>query len=171
MTIQTIAQWVAAQLAAWGVKAIYGVPGDAILPLLAAFEAHPDLQFYSVIHEATAAFMAAAHAKYTGELGVCVATSGPGIANLLNGLMDAKKDQAPVLALTGQVASNNLDTNYKQAADANLLLLPAVGFSGLAASAAAVNDLLVKALRSSVAQGQPAHLALTKDLWSFRTLS
>lgn len=169
MTIQTIAQWVAAQLAAWGVKAIYGVPGDAILPLLAAFEAHPDLQFYSVIHEATAAFMAAAHAKYTGELGVCVATSGPGIANLLNGLMDAKKDQAPVLALTGQVASNNLDTNYKQAADANLLLLPAVGFSGLAASAAAVNDLLVKALRSSVAQGQPAHLAITKDLWSFPT--
>lgn len=86
MSTQTIAQWVAAQLAAWGVKAVYGVPGDAILPLLAAFEAHPGLQFYSVNHEATAAFMASAYAKYTGELGVCVATSGPGIANLLNGL-------------------------------------------------------------------------------------
>ena len=73
------------------------------------------------------------------------------------------------LSFNRQVASNNLDTNYKQAADANLLLLPAVGFSGLAASAAAVNDLLVKALRSSVAQGQPAHLAITKDLWSFPT--
>lgn len=166
MSTQTIAQWVAAQLAAWGVRAVYGVPGDAILPLLAAIAAHPDLQFYSVIHEATAAFMATAHAKYTGELGVCVATSGPGIANLLNGLMDAKKDQAPVLTITGQVGANNLDTDYKQAADANLLLLPAVGFSGLAASPAAVNDLLVKALRLSVAQGQLAHLAVTKDLWS-----
>lgn len=166
MSTQTIAQWVAAQLAAWGVKAVYGVPGDAILPLLAAFEAHPGLQFYSVNHEATAAFMASAYAKYTGELGVCVATSGPGIANLLNGLMDAKKDQAPVLAITGQVASNNLDTDYKQAADANLLLLPAVGFSGLTANAAAVNDLLVKALHLSIAQSQPVHLAISKDLWS-----
>ena len=132
MTIQTIAQWVAAQLAAWGVKAIYGVPGDAILPLLAAFEAHPDLQFYSVIHEATAAFMAQPTPS-TLENWAFVLRPTAGI-DLLNGLMDAKKDQAPVLALTGQVASNNLDTNYKQAADANLLLLPAVGFSGLAAS-------------------------------------
>ena len=141
------------------------MPGDAVLPLLAALEAYPGLQFYSVNHEATAAFMAAAYAKYTGELGVCVATSGPGIANLLNGLMDAKEDQAPVLAITGQVAGNNLDTDYKQAADANLLLLPSVGFSGLAANAAAVNDLLIKALHLSIAKGQPVHLAITKDLW------
>lgn len=169
MSTKTIAQWVAAQLAAWGVKAVYGVPGDAILPLLAAIEEHPHLQFYSVLHEATAAFMASAHAKFTGELGVCVATSGPGSANLLNGLMDAKKDRAPVLALTGQVASYNLDTDYKQAADANLLLSPAISFSGLAADAAAVNDLLVKALRTGLAQGQPVHLAVTNDLWSLPT--
>ena len=102
----------------------------------------------------------------SAELGVCVATSGPGVANLLNGLMDAKKDRAPVLALTGQVASYNLDTDYKQTVDENLLLAPAVGFSGLATTAQAVNDLLVKALRAAITQGCPAHLAFTKDVWS-----
>ena len=118
------------------------------------------------MHEITAAFMASAQAKLTGELGVCVATSGPGTANLLNGLMDAKKDRVPVLALTGQVASYNLDTDYKQTADENLLLTPAAGFSGLAATPEAANDLLVKALRTAVAQGSPVHLAITKDIWS-----
>ncbi|NLY90644.1 MAG: thiamine pyrophosphate-binding protein [Firmicutes bacterium] len=162
----TVAQWVVQQLAAWGVKSVYGVAGDAILPLLAALNEHPQIRFYSVIHEATAAFMASAQAKLTGELGVCVATSGPGVANLLNGLMDAKKDRAPVLALTGQVASYNLDTDYKQAADENLLLAPAVGYSGLASTPKAANDLLGKALRTAVAQGSPVHLAFTKDIWS-----
>ena len=166
MSTTTVAQWVAAQLAAWGVKAVYGVPGDAILPLLSAIEGHPQLQFYSVIHEATAAFMASAQAKLTGTLGVSVATSGPGTANLLNGLMDAKKDRAPVLALTGQVDSFNLDTEYKQAADQNLLLAPAVGYSGLVTNVDAVNAVLTKALRTAMAQGCPVHLALTKDLWS-----
>ncbi|HHT49650.1 MAG TPA: thiamine pyrophosphate-binding protein [Firmicutes bacterium] len=166
MSTTTVAQWVVHQLAAWGVQALYGVAGDAILPLLAALEEHPQIRFYSVIHEATAAFMASAQAKFSGELGVCVATSGPGVANLLNGLMDAKKDRAPVLALTGQVASYNLDTDYKQTVDENLLLAPAVGFSGLATTAQAVNDLLVKALRAAITQGRPAHLAFTKDVWS-----
>jgi len=162
----TVTRWVVQQLAAWGVKTVYGVAGDAILPLLAALNEHPRIRFYSVIHEATAAFMASAYAKLTGELGVCVATSGPGVANLLNGLMDAKKDRAPVLAITGQVASYNLDTDYKQTADENLLLAPAVGYSALASTPKAANDLLSKALRTAIAQGCPVHLAFTKDIWS-----
>ncbi|NLW56314.1 MAG: thiamine pyrophosphate-binding protein, partial [Firmicutes bacterium] len=96
MSPMTVAEWVAEQLAVWGVKYLYGVPGDAILPFLEAVNRHPTLRFIGVNHETTAAFMASAQAKLTGTLGVCLATSGPGVANLVNGLLDAKKDRAPV---------------------------------------------------------------------------
>ena len=93
---KTVAEFVAGQLAAWGVEAVYGVPGDAVLPFIDAVANHPELRFYGVKHETAAAFMASAGAKLTGKIGVCVATSGPGVANLINGLADAKNDRAPV---------------------------------------------------------------------------
>ncbi len=161
----TVAEWVAEQLAVWGVKYLYGVPGDAILPFLEAVNRHPTLRFIGVNHEATAAFMASAQAKLQGTLGVCLATSGPGVANLVNGLLDAKKDRAPVLAITGQVESYNLGTKHKQSLDQNLLLATVVGCSGLVTTAEACNDQMVKALRSAIAQGQPMHVAFTKDVW------
>lgn len=165
MSQMTVAQWVTEQLAVWGVKYLYGVPGEAILPFLEAINNHPTLRFVSVNHEATAAFMASAQAKLNGSLGVCVATSGPGVANLVNGLLDAKKDRAPVLALTGQVDSYNIGTDYKQSLEENLLLATAVGFSGLVTTPEACNDLLIKALRSAVAKGLPMHVAFSKDVW------
>ena len=155
MPPMTVAEWVAEQLAVWGVKYLYGVPGDAILPFLEAVNRHPTLRFIGVNHEATAAFMASAQAKLQGTLGVCLATSGPGVANLVNGLLDAKKDRAPVLAITGQVESYNLGTKHKQSLDQNLLLATVVGCSGLVTTAEACNDQMVKALRSAIAQGQP----------------
>lgn len=169
MTQKKVADYVVQQLAAWGVKSVYGVAGDAILPFIEAISKHPALTFFGVKHEATAAFMASAEAKLLGRLGVCTATSGPGIANLLNGLADAKSDQAPVLAITGQVDSFNLSTNYKQYIDQSQLLSPAVSFSGIVTSQESCNDVLTKAMRSAVAQGTAVHVGFPLDVWSMVT--
>src|SRR5574337_1955962 len=86
----------------WGVDVIFGLPGDGINGIIEALRKRQDqIRFIQVRHEEAAAFMACAYAKYTGKLGCCLATSGPGGIHLLNGLYDAKMDQAPVLALTG----------------------------------------------------------------------
>src|SRR3954467_7405517 len=86
----------------WGVEMVFGLPGDGINGIMEALRIQQDkIRFIQVRHEEAAAFMACAYAKYTGKLGVCVATSGPGGIHLLNGLYDAKLDGAPVLAITG----------------------------------------------------------------------
>src|SRR5438094_6303645 len=86
----------------WGVEVIFGLPGDGINGIMEALRKRQDeVRFVQVRHEEAAAFMACAYAKYTGRLGVCVATSGPGAIHLLNGLYDAKLDSVPVLAITG----------------------------------------------------------------------
>src|ERR671938_866931 len=87
---------------AWGVEVIFGIPGDGINGIMEALRTRQDkIRFVQVRHEEAAAFMACSYAKFTGRLGVCLATSGPGAILLLNGLYDAKLDGAPVLALTG----------------------------------------------------------------------
>src|SRR6202008_2941225 len=86
----------------WGVDVVFGLPGDGINGIMEALRTHQDrVRFVQGRPEEAAAFMACAYAKFTGKLGVCVATSGPGAIHLLNGLYDAKLDQAPVLAITG----------------------------------------------------------------------
>jgi pyruvate dehydrogenase (quinone) len=98
-----------------GVRRIYGYPGDGINAIVGALERHKDqIDFVQVRHEEMAAFMACAHAKWTGEVGVCLATSGPGAIHLLNGLYDAKLDHAPVLAIVGQQARMALGGSYQQ---------------------------------------------------------
>ncbi len=87
-----------------GVRKVYGIPGDSNLPLVEALRKNPDIELVLTRHESTAAFMASAHAKLTGELGVCLSIAGPGTTNLMTGLMDAAADRAPVLALVGQVS-------------------------------------------------------------------
>src|SRR5436305_8074524 len=97
------ADYVLARLTEWGVHLVFGYPGDGINAMLGALDrADGDPQFIQVRHEEMAAFMACGHAKYTGEVGVCLATSGPGAIHLLNGLYDAKLDHAPVVAIVGQ---------------------------------------------------------------------
>src|SRR3954454_6517225 len=108
------------RLAGWGVDVIFGLPGDGINGFMEALRTHKDrIRFVQVRHEEGAAFMACAHAKFTGRLGVCLATSGPGAIHLLNGLYDAKMDSAPVLAITGQVYHDLLGMRYQQ--EVNLL--------------------------------------------------
>lgn len=110
------------RLIAWGVDTVFGLPGDGINGVIEAFREQQDkVRFIQVRHEEAAAFAACAYAKFTGKLGVCVATSGPGAIHLLNGLYDAKMDGAPVLAITGQQYSDLLGTYYQQ--EVNLLNL------------------------------------------------
>ncbi|HET6893600.1 MAG TPA: thiamine pyrophosphate-dependent enzyme [Pyrinomonadaceae bacterium] len=99
----------------WGVDTVFGLPGDGINGIMEALRTRQDrVRFIQVRHEESAAFMACAYAKYTGRLGCCLATSGPGGIHLLNGLYDAKLDQAPVLALTGQTYSDLKGSNFQQ---------------------------------------------------------
>src|SRR5438552_6687251 len=106
-------------LLAWGVDTVFGIPGDGINGIIEAFRKVRDrIRFVHVRHEEAAAFAACGYAKFTGRLGVCLATSGPGAIHLLNGLYDAKLDQAPVLALTGMTYHDLIGTHYQQ--DVNL---------------------------------------------------
>src|SRR5579863_7105291 len=96
----TVGDFVLDRLSEWGIHRVYGYPGDGINGLIGAFDrAKGKVDFVQVRHEEMAAFMACAHAKFTGEVGVCVATSGPGAIHLLNGLYDAKLDHQPVVAI------------------------------------------------------------------------
>src|SRR3954467_4353058 len=107
----------------WGVDRIYGYPGDGISGLMGAFQAlGGSPEFVQVRHEVIAAFAACAHAKLTGEVGVCIATSGPGAIQLLNGLYDAKLDHTPVVAIVGQQQRVSLGSDWLQEVDLPKLL-------------------------------------------------
>jgi pyruvate dehydrogenase (quinone) len=116
------AQFILNRLTEWGVKRVYGYPGDGINGLMGAFhEVGDQLDFIQTRHEEIAAFAATAHAKFTGDVGVCMATSGPGAIHLLNGLYDAKLDHQPVVAIIGQQKRMSLGANYQQEVDLNTL--------------------------------------------------
>jgi pyruvate dehydrogenase (quinone) len=113
----TVSDYLLYRLTQWGVRRIYGYPGDGINGILGALGRNSELQFIQTRHEEMAAFMACAHAKFTGEPGVCLATSGPGAIHLLNGLYDAKLDHQPVVAIVGQQKSMGLGGHYQQEVD------------------------------------------------------
>src|SRR6478609_10514283 len=115
---QSVSEFVWDRLHEWGVRRIFGYPGDGINGLVGALDAKKELfDFVQVRHEEMAAFMASAHAKFTGELGVCLATSGPGASHLITGLYDARMDHMPVLAITGQQARTAIGGHYQQELD------------------------------------------------------
>lgn len=115
---KTAADDLCERLRVWGVKTIYGFPGDGINGLLGALRRHQgELRFVQTRHEEMAAFMACGHAKFTGEVGVCMATSGPGAIHLLNGLYDAKLDHRPVVAIVGQTFVRAIGGNFQQEVD------------------------------------------------------
>ena len=114
----TVADYLLKRLRKWGVERIYGFPGDGINGIIAAFgRAEDKPRFIQVRHEEMAAFMACAQAKFTGEVGVCLATSGPGAIHLLNGLYDAKLDHQPVVAIVGQSARSAIGGRFQQEVD------------------------------------------------------
>src|SRR5919199_1898724 len=122
MASMTAADVLIESLSDWGVDTIFGLPGDGINGIMEALRTRQEkVRFIQVRHEEAAAFMACAYAKYTGRLGCCLATSGPGGIHLLNGLYDAKLDQAPVLAITGQTYSDLQGSSYQQEINMTLL--------------------------------------------------
>ena len=115
---QNVSDFLVRRLSEWGVKRIFGYPGDGINGIMGALNrASETIDFVQVRHEEMAAFMACAHAKFTGEVGVCLATSGPGAIHLLNGLYDAKLDHQPVVAIVGQQRRAALGGDYQQEVD------------------------------------------------------
>src|SRR5947208_5932489 len=118
----TVSDYLIRRMHEWGITRIFGFPGDGINGIMGALNRHKDIMdFVQVRHEEMAAFMACAHAKFTGEVGVCMATSGPGAIHLLNGLYDAKLDHQPVVAIIGQQKRMSLGANYQQEVDLNTL--------------------------------------------------
>ena len=118
---ETTGDFILKRVQEWGVNRIFGFPGDGIGGLVAALGRTDDINFVQTRHEESAAFMACAHAKFTGEVGVCMATSGPGAIHLLNGLYDAKLDHQPVVAIVGQQARTAIGGNYQQEVDLQTL--------------------------------------------------
>ncbi len=113
----TVGEFILRRLVEWGVRRVYGYPGDGINGIFAGFRRVRELDFVQVRHEEMAAFIACAHAKFTGEVGVCMATSGPGAIHLLNGLYDARMDHQPVVAIVGQSARAAMGGDYQQEVD------------------------------------------------------
>ena len=127
MSTPTVGQFILQRLAEWGVKNVFGYPGDGINGILGGFHDVQEVRFVQTRHEELASFAACAHAKFTGEVGVCLATSGPGAIHLLNGLYDAKLDHQPVVAIVGQQARMSLGANYQQEVDLDALYKDVAG--------------------------------------------
>lgn len=161
---KNVAMTILEQLAAWGVKNIYGYIGDDLFYLFDALARQSNITFYQVSHEENAAFMASAQAKLTGELGVCIADGGPGTLHLLNGLADAFSDRVPVLAITGQVALKDIGTNVKQYIDQQSLLRPLASYTTLLCDQASTIKILEKACRCAVAGRTVAHVSIPMDV-------
>jgi len=150
----------------WGVKRIYGYPGDGINGIMGAFEGDgPRPEFVQARHEEMAALMACAHAKFTGEAGVCMATSGPGAIHLLNGLYDAKLDHQPVVAFVGQQARAGLGGNYQQEVDLlSLFKDVAHEYVEMATQPEQIRHLVDRAMRIALAERTVTCVILPNDL-------
>jgi pyruvate dehydrogenase (quinone) len=164
---ETVGDFLLARLAEeWGVERIFGYPGDGINGVVVAFgHEGPRPQFVQVRHEETAALMACAHAKFTGEAGVCLATSGPGAIHLLNGLYDALLDHQPVVAIVGQQARAALGGSYQQEVDLQTLFKDvAHEYVQTATEPAQVRHLVDRAMRIALAERTPTCVILPNDL-------
>jgi pyruvate dehydrogenase (quinone)/pyruvate oxidase len=149
----------------WGVDTIFGLPGDGINGIMEALRKRQDrVRFVQVRHEEAAAFMACGFAKFTGRLGVCLATSGPGGIHLLNGLYDAKLDQVPVLALTGMAYSDLIDTFTQQDVELDKLFMDVSVYNTRIMGKAHVESVTDLACRTALAYRGVAHITVPTDV-------
>jgi pyruvate dehydrogenase (quinone) len=162
---ELVADYLLNRLSQWGVKRIYGYPGDGINGIVGALDRTDALEFVQVRHEEMAAFMACAHAKFTREVGVCLATSGPGAIHLLNGLYDAKLDHQPVVAIVGQQAQTSLGGHYQQEVDLiSLFKDVAHEYVHMATDPAQVRHLVDRSMRIAQAERTVTCLIVPNDL-------
>ncbi|WP_027570945.1 thiamine pyrophosphate-requiring protein [Bradyrhizobium sp. WSM1743] len=163
---QTVSDFIVQRLHQWGVRHIFGYPGDGINGVFGAMNrAEGRIAFVQARHEEMAAFMATAYAKFSGELGVCIATSGPGASHLVTGLYDALLDHQPVLAIVGQQSRNALGGHYQQELDLLSMFKDVAGaYVMQASSPAQVRHLIDRAVRISLARRTPTVIILPNDL-------
>src|SRR3954451_825997 len=162
---ELVADYVLKRLTEWGVNRIYGYPGDGINAFLGALdraEGKPD--FIQARHEEMSAFMACGHAKFTEEIGVCLATSGPGAIHLLNGLYDAKLDHQPVLAIVGQQSRMSLGSSYQQEVDLTTLFKDVSEYVQVCMEPAQARHLIDRAIRVALSRRGVSTLIFPNDV-------
>jgi pyruvate dehydrogenase (quinone) len=161
---RTTADVLVERLIDWGVHVVFGLPGDGINGIMEALRTRQEkVTFIQVRHEESAAFMACGYAKYTGRLGVCLATSGPGAIHLLNGLYDAKMDHAPVLAITGQTYHDLMGMQYQQEVDLLSLFKDVAVYNQMVLGAGHVQPLVDAGCRAALSHRGVGHINVPVD--------
>src|SRR5947209_7550020 len=163
---RTVGDFIVSRFGEWGVRHVFGYPGDGINGVFGALNrAGNRPQFIQARHEEMAAFMATAYAKFSGQFGVCIATSGPGASHLITGLYDALLDHQPVLAIVGQQARNALGGHYQQELDLlSMFKDVASAYVAQASSPAQVRHLIDRAARIALARRTVTAIVLPNDL-------
>ncbi len=165
-----VADSIVERLIDWGVDTIFGFPGDGVDGMFEALRGYQEkLKFIQVRHEEAAAFAACGYAKYSGKLGVCIATSGPGGIHLLNGLYDAKCDGQPVLAITGHTFHDLIGTSYQQDVDLDKLYMDVAAYNQRIMGPAHVNSVIDEAIKTALGRRTVAHVTVPKDIQEWRT--
>lgn len=162
---KTVGDALVERLTDWGVDTIFGLPGDGVNGIFEALRQRQDaIRFVQVRHEEAAAFAACGYAKFTGRLGVCLATSGPGGIHLLNGLYDARMDGQPVLAITGHTFHDLIGTHYQQDVDLDKLFMDVAAYNERIMGPAHVTSATDEAIKVALMQRTVAHLSIPKDI-------
>lgn len=159
-----VAEYMLQRLAEWGIHRVYGYPGDGINGFLGAFEDVKEPIFTQTRHEEMAAFMACAHAKFAGEIGACIATSGPGAIHLINGLYDAKLDHQPVIAIVGQQKRMSVGAHFQQEIDLQSLFKDVGGFVSTVMDEHSARHVLDRAIKSALTERRPAIVIVPEDV-------
>ena len=160
-----VAEFILTRMREWGIHRIYGYPGDGINGFLGAFEnVDGDPIFTQTRHEEMAAFMACAHAKFTGSIGACIATSGPGAIHLINGLYDAKLDHQAVLAVVGQQKRHSVGAHYQQEVDLQSLFKDVGGFVTTVMDEYSARHVVDRAVKSALTERRPAVVIVPEDV-------
>ncbi len=167
---KSVAEMLMDRLIDWGVDTIFGFPGDGVNGIFEALrERQQKIRFIQVRHEEAAAFAACGYAKYTGRLGVCLATSGPGGIHLLNGLYDAKCDGQPVLAITGHTFHDLIGTHYQQDVDLDKLFMDVAAYNQRVMGPAHAINVLDEAVKTALAYHTVAHITIPKDIQDWKS--
>ena len=161
----TVADALVERLSAWGVRRIYGYPGDGINGVIGALSRAKDaIEFVEPRHEEAGAFMACGHAKFTGEVGVCLATSGPGAVHLVNGLYDAKADHQPVVAIVGQQKRISLGAGYQQEIDLDHLFADVSEFVQVVMHPAQARHIIDRAFKTALTHRGVCTVIIPEDV-------
>src|SRR4051812_44306677 len=162
---KTVGNLLVERLIEWEVDTVFGFPGDGVNGIFEALrQPQKAIRFIQARHEEAAAFAACGYAKYTGRLGVCIATSGPGGVHLLNGLYDAKCDGQPVLAITGHTFHDLIGTHYQQDVDLDKLFMDVAAYNQRVMGVAHVVNVVDEAIKTALAYRTVAHITIPKDV-------